>query len=262
MRLSFTKMQGTGNDHLFFDCLGGEIEDPEALARAVCDRRRGVGADGIALILPSKSADAKIRFFNADGSEAQICGNALCCVGRLLYECSFIGKSHIRVETPCGTRNIFLTLRNGEVGRITVNMGTPGLSGSELFDFGGEKHKVHRVSVGNEHGVIFADKIDGTDVSKFARSDMNIELCEVSERNRLRIRVIERGVGETLACGSGACAATLAAIACGLCDSGRLVKASMPGGELGVLVAPDGAAYLSGSAERVFDGSIEWEGKK
>ncbi len=262
MRLSFTKMQGTGNDHLLFDCLGGEIEDPGALARVVCDRRRGVGADGIALILPAEAADAKIRFFNSDGSEAQICGNALCCIGRLLYESSFAGRSHIKVETPCGVRSIFLTLRNGEVGRITVNMGTPRLSGTELFDFGDEKYEVHRVNIGNEHGVIFVDGIDGLDASKFARGDMNVELCEVSERNRLRVRVIECGVGETLACGSGACAATLAAISRGLCDAGRLVGISMPGGDLGVLVAPDGVAYLSGSAERVFDGSIEWEGKK
>lgn len=270
MRISFTKMQGAGNDYLFFDCLGAELDEPQRVARRLCDRHFGVGADGIVLILPSEVADVKMRIFNADGSEAATCGNALRCVGRLLYESTLVRRSHIRIETLGGVRELFLTLHDGRIGRITVNMGVGVLGRAFVLGVGGEKYEMRYVEIGNGHRVAFVPDVDAVDLARFgesAESDtqfplgVNTELCEIVERNRLRVRVLERGSGETLACGSGACAAAIAAIRwLGACDIGRLIKIYMRGGELGVLCTSGGAVYLSGDAERIFEGSFEWEG--
>lgn len=270
MRISFTKMQGAGNDYLFFDCLGAELDEPQRVARRLCDRHFGVGADGIVLILPSEVADVKMRIFNADGSEAATCGNALRCVGRLLYESTLVRRSHIRIETLGGVRELFLTLHDGRIGRITVSMGVGVLGRAFVLGVGGEKYEMRYVEIGNGHRVAFVPDVDAVDLARFgesAESDtqfplgVNTELCEIVERNRLRVRVLERGSGETLACGSGACAAAIAAIrGLGACDIGRLIKIYMRGGELGVLCTSGGAVYLSGDAERIFEGSFEWEG--
>lgn len=263
MKLSFTKMHGAGNDFLLFDCMGGLPDDLPSLSRALCDRHRGVGADGVVLILPSERLDAKICIFNSDGSEAQTCGNALRCVGRLLYESSFARKSHIRIEAPSGERELFLTVRNGSVGKITVNMGVPRLMGGEVVKLNENAAlEFRRLSLGNEHRVAFLDGIDGFDIQSLASPEVNTELCEVAERNHLRVRTVERGCGETLACGSGACAAAVVSIARGACDAGRLIKISMRGGELGVLVTRDGTAYLSGDAERAFEGEVDWDASR
>lgn len=272
MRISFTKMHGAGNDYLFFDCLGAELDEPQRIAQRLCDRHFGVGADGIVLILPSEVADAKIRIFNADGSEAPTCGNALRCVGRLLYESTLVRRSHIRIETLSGVRELFLTLHNGRIGRITVNMGRALLGRAFTLGVGGEKYEMRYVEIGNGHRVTLVPDVDSVDLARFCESaecdtqfplGVNTELCEVVERNRLRVRVLERGSGETLACGSGACAAAVAAIwgwGAGACDVGRLIKIYMRGGELGVLCTSGGTVYLSGEAEKIFEGSFEWEG--
>lgn len=265
MRLDFTKMHGAGNDYIYFDCLTKTIPEPQKLAVILSKRHFSVGADGIVLICPSKIADAKMRIFNADGSEGKMCGNAARCVGKLLYESNFAHKSRIRLETESGICELFLTVRNGKVEKISVDMGRAKIGEMFLFDVCGQKYEMHEINVGNEHQVTFVPDVDFLNLSKIGRhfekntrfdGGVNTEFCEILGKNHLKVRVFERGSGETLACGTGACAAALAGIASGYCDKGRLIKISMQGGELAVVCDENNSVRLSGDAVHVFDGNI------
>lgn len=266
MRLDFIKMHGAGNDYIYFDCLLKSIPDPEKLAILLSKRHFSVGADGIVLICPSKIADAKMRIFNADGSEAKMCGNAARCVGKLLYESNFAPRSKIKLETNSGICELFLTVKNRQVGKISVGMGTSSVGEMFSLDVCGQKYEMREVNIGNEHQVTFVPDVDFLDLDKIGRhfeknprfnDGINTEFCEVLGKNHLKVRVFERGSGETLACGTGACAATLAGIVSGYCEFGRLVKISMRGGELSVVCDEDFNVRLMGDAVKVFEGSID-----
>ena len=265
--LNFIKMQGAGNDYIYFDCLSSVIGDPENLARRLSKRRFSVGADGIVLILPSKIADAKMRIFNADGSEGMMCGNAIRCVGRWLFESGTVRKSHLKIETESGVRDVYLAIRDKKIGLITVDMGVAGFEKEPfLLNVKGEKYELTAVNVGNNHQVVFLPDIDLLNLDEIGRyfeknprfeGGVNTEFCEIVGKNHLKVRVFERGSGETLACGTGACAATIAAILKGECELGKTVKLSMRGGDLFVLCDQTYRVFLTGDAKTVFKGSIE-----
>lgn len=266
MRLDFIKMHGAGNDYIYFDCLARSIPEPEKLAVILSKRHFSVGADGIVMICPSKIADAKMRIFNADGSEAKMCGNAARCVGKLLYESNFIKKSRIRLETEGGIRELFLTIKNKQVDKISVDMGALTLGEMFFIDVCGLKYEMRAVNVGNEHQVTFVPDVDFLDLDKIGRhfeknarftDGVNTEFCEVLGKNHLKVRVFERGSGETLACGTGACASALAGIVSGYCDYGRLIKISMRGGQLAVVCDENLNARLLGDANKSFEGSVD-----
>lgn len=266
MRLDFIKMHGAGNDYIYFDCLIKPIDNPEILATTLSKRHFSVGADGIVLIYPSKIADAKMRIFNADGSEGKMCGNAARCVGKLLYESGFVKRSRIRLETESGIRELFLTVKNGKVEKISVDMGKATIGEMFFLDVCGQKYEMRHINVGNEHQVTFVPDVDTLNLHKIGHNfeknprfadGVNTEFCEVLDKNHLKARVFERGSGETLACGTGACASAIASIIAGYCDFGRLIKISMSGGELAVVCGEDLSVRLMGDATKVFDGSVE-----
>lgn len=265
MQLSFTKMQAAGNDYIFLDCLLKEVENPTLLAKKLCNRRFSVGADGLVLVLSSQIADAKIRIINSDGSEAQMCGNAIRCAAKLLYESNYAKKSHITIETISGVRDIYLTIKNGIIEKITVDMGKATVGELFLFETAGEKFEMRNINVGNDHQVTFVPDVDYLNLSLIGHNfecnsrfplGINTEFCEIIGANHLKVRTFERGVGETLACGTGACASALAAIKNGICFSSKPIKISMRGGELSVICDEEMQLKLIGTAEKVYDGYI------
>ena len=266
MQLPFIKMQAAGNDYIFIDCLVKEVEDPESLARTLCRPHFSVGADGLILLLPSKLADARIRIFNADGSEAGMCGNASRCAGKLIYESNYKRKSHLTLETRSGIRDLYLTVKNGSIESITVDMGKAQIGEMFLLDGSGEKFEMREINVGNDHQVAFVPDVDYIDLLRFGKSfkenprfpnGVNTEFCEIVGKDHIKVRTLERGVGETLACGTGACAATVAAVINGLCSPSKRIRISMRGGELFAICDEMLHVRLLGDASRVFEGTVE-----
>ena len=266
MRLHFTKMEATGNDYIYFDCLGKELENPGEVAKILSKRHFSVGADGIVLICPSKIADAKMRIFNANGTEAEMCGNAARCVAKLLFESNFARRSRILLETKSGVRELFLMVKNGKLGKITVDMGVACVGETFIFEACGEKFEMREIDMGNPHQVTFAPDVDYINLEKIGHiceenprfsSGVNTEFCEILDKNHLKVRVFERGSGETLACGTGACASAIAGIKVGACDIGKPIKISMRGGDLSVLCDENFHIYLTGDAHTTFQGDVE-----
>ena len=278
-KLFFTKMQGIGNDYIYFDCFKQEIENPNELAVKLSDRHFGIGGDGIVLICPSKVADAKMRMFNLDGSEGKMCGNAIRCVGKYLYDNAMADKKEISIETLSGIK--YLTLYEGEDGKIAkvkVDMGQAELEAekipvtlkkgkiiSEKAMIGNKEEVITCVSMGNPHCVVFVDSVDGLDLEKigpvFENADIfpdriNTEFIEVLGRNKLKMRVWERGSGETLACGTGACASAVAAVLNGYADMGKDITVSLIGGELTINYTSE-SVMMTGAAAVVFNGEVE-----
>ena len=281
MKLHFTKMHGIGNDYIYFNCFETEIENPEELAIRLSDRHFSVGGDGIVLILPPdepEKADAKMRMFNADGSEGNMCGNAIRCVGKFLFDHGLVSKTTILVETKSGTKRLTLSVENGEVAAVRVNMGKAELApekipvtltGDKIVGFettvGGEVHKITCVSMGNPHNVIFTDDPYGLDLEKIGpgfENDplfperVNTEFVRLTGKNELTMRVWERGSGETWACGTGACAAAVAACENGLCEKGADILLKLRGGDLTICYTDD-AVYMTGPAAYAFCGEVE-----
>ncbi len=263
MNVDCIKMQAAGNDYIFLDCLVREVEDPNILARALCKRRISVGADGLILLLPSELADAKMRIFNADGSEAKMCGNAARCAARLLYESNYAKKSRITLETLSGVYKVYLTVKNRAIETIAVDMGRASVGEMFFYENGGEKYEMRAINMGNEHQVAFVPDVDFVDFDrigpKFEKNPMfpdgvNTEICEIVGENHIKVRTFERGCGDTLACGTGACAAAVAAVVNGICSPSRLIKVDMRGGELNVLCNEMMRVILLGGARRVFEG--------
>lgn len=275
-KIKFTKMHGAGNDYIYIEALGEVPLNLESLAVEISDRHFGVGSDGLVVIMRSDKADFRMRMFNADGSEAQMCGNASRCIGKYVYDRHLTDKTEVTLETLAGIRTLRLHTENDEVTSVTVDMGVPQLRPSEIpaksanpdmmvseeATVGNNTYRITAVSMGNPHAVVFVDHI--TDELVLGRgpelecSDLfpekaNIEFIKVIDCGHLEMRVWERGSGETLACGTGACAA---AVASALNDfSGRDVKVSLPGGELGIRWDEnDGHVYLTGPAEFICDG--------
>ena len=278
-KLFFTKMQGIGNDYIYFDCFKQEIENPNELAVKLSDRHFGIGGDGIVLICPSKVADAKMRMFNLDGSEGKMCGNAIRCVGKYLYDNAMVDKEEISIGTLSGIK--YLTLYEGEDGKIAkvkVDMGQAELEAekipvtlkkgkiiSEKAMIGNKEEVITCVSMGNPHCVVFVDSVDGLDLEKigpvFENADIfpdriNTEFIEVLGRNKLKMRVWERGSGETLACGTGACASAVAAVLNGYADMGKDITVSLIGGELTINYTSE-SVMMTGAAAVVFNGEVE-----
>ena len=277
--MRFTKMHGIGNDYIFVNCFEEVVQDPERLALLMSQQHFGVGSDGLVLIESSETADFAMRIFNADGSEAEMCGNAARCIGKFVYERGMTQKTELTLETKAGIRELVLTVEKGKVTRVRVDMGSPELNPRNIaVDLPGEIVLRHRlqilgqnwyitcVNMGNQHCVIFVKDPEAIDVATlgtmfenhhlFPRRT-NVEFVRVIRRDVLQMRVWERGAGETLACGTGAAAALVAAVLGGLSD--RTVQMKLIGGNLELSWnAEDNHVYQSGPAEYVFDG--EWLG--
>lgn len=278
MKLQFTKMHGCGNDYIYFDCFKQNIADPEELSRRLSRYHFGIGGDGIILIEPSECADARMRIFNQDGSEGKMCGNGIRCVGKYLYDSGLARKEEIAVETRSGIRVLQMQVQDGQVTGVTVNMGQAELAperipvslpGSEIIgmpvSIDGKEWEITCVSMGNPHCVVFCEDPDSLDLTKvgpkFEKAPIfpegvNTEFIRVIDRKTLQMRVWERGSGETLACGTGACASAVAAILRGYCDRKEEITVRLKGGELKIRWDLE-AVWMTGPAETVFTGEVE-----
>ena len=271
-------MHGIGNDYIYFDCLKEEIKNPEALSVKLSDRHFGIGGDGIILICPSNVADCKMRMFNADGSEGKMCGNAVRCVGKLVHDLDYVKGNICKVETLSGIKTLELDCgKDGKVISAKVDMGAAILDGGKIpstfkgesvvdapLTVDGKEYKVTLVSMGNPHCIVFADP-DEVNLEKLGPEfenhaafpdRINTEFVKVISPNRIKMRVWERGSGETLACGTGACAAVVASCLNGFCKKGEEVAVSLKGGKLKI-VYTDKTVTMTGPAELVFTGEIE-----
>lgn len=265
--MKFTKMQGIGNDYVYINCFEETVTDPENLARTVSDRHFGIGSDGLILIKPSETADCRMQMFNLDGSEGAMCGNAIRCVGKYVYDHCIIKKEHITVETKSGIKELDLTVKDGKAVTITVDMGEPKLTSKlpEDITVDGESFKFVGISVGNPHAVYFMDEIDSLDLEKIGPAfecherfpeRTNTEFIQLVDRGHIRMRVWERGSGETWACGTGATASVAAAILMGYTDAA--VEVSLKGGCLGITWNREtNHIFMTGPAAEVFHGEIE-----
>ncbi|CAB3393618.1 diaminopimelate epimerase [Kyrpidia spormannii] len=273
--MKFVKMHGLGNDFVVVEVHALPV-DPGALARNWCDRHFGIGADGLVFVLPSDRADVQMRIFNADGSEAEQCGNAVRCVGKYAFERGLVRRRDLVVETLAGLQRIVLGGNGSRVEEVTVDMGEPilepgripvalaeGGTPSGRVEAAGREWAFTAVSMGNPHAVIFVDDVEGTDVrgvgsevetNPLFPNRVNVEFVETLGPGEIRLRVWERGCGETLACGTGACAAVVAGVLEG--RSGRKVQVHLPGGTLKIEWAEDGRVYMTGPAVEVFRGEI------
>jgi carbamoyl-phosphate synthase large subunit len=278
-QVKFAKMQGSGNDYIFIENFDGGITAPESLCVSLCDRHFGIGGDGIVLIERSGAADAKMRSYNRDGSEGKMAGNNIRCVGKYLYDKGYVRSENISIETASGVKRLTLFIRDGAVSSVSVDMGAvsfraadvPVLTAGEEFaeekiSIGGTEYTATCLSVGNPHCVVFCEKIDELELSKlgpqFEYADIfpervNTEFVRVVDENTLRLRVWERGNGETMACGTGACAAVAAAVRLGLCREGSDVTVKLAGGDLLVNYSC-GRATLTGGAAFAFEGTFEF----
>ncbi len=276
--IEFTKMQSCGNDYIFIENFDNSISCPESLCVSLCRAHYGIGGDGIVLMERSSIADVKMRSFNKDGSESPIAGNNLRCVAKYMYDRGYVRSEYINVETGSGVKQLKLFVRDAQVSSVAVDMGRASFEPADLpvssdapmisspLTVDGKEYSVTCLSVGNPHCVVFCDAIDALDLQslgpKFEYAPefperINTEFVRVVDRHTLRMRVWERGNGETLACGTGACAAVAAAVENGCCDMGSDVTVSLPGGELTVNYTRE-KITLTGSAIKVYRGSFEY----
>ena len=273
----FTKMHGLGNDYVCINCFRERVEDPSGFARTLCDRHYGIGADGLILICPSKVSDFKMEIYNSDGSVAGMCGNGIRCLGKYVYDYRLTGKETLSIETKSGIRNMHLHIQDGKACGAMVDMGVPRLNAHSIpilsekdlvindpIEVQKKNYRMTGISMGNPHAVIFLEEINGISLEDTGRElefhprfpeRANIEFCHVTARDRMEIRVWERGVGETLACGTGACAAVVASVLNDLTDEEVIVK--LLGGELSVRWDRKvNHVFLEGPAVKVFDGVL------
>ncbi|MCL2270022.1 MAG: carbamoyl-phosphate synthase large subunit [Treponema sp.] len=283
VKLPFTKMHGTGNDYIYINCMDTAINSPESLSVLLSDRHTGIGGEGVVLILPSETADAAMRIFNLDGSEGAMAGNSIRCVAKYLYDNGIVQKRNMRLETRSGIRDLFVSTRNGKVSSVKVNMGHAelrpekipvNLPGEDVISrqvtIGGTEYVITCVSMGNPHAVVFCESMHDASVDNLNLRTIgplfendpifpdrvNVEFVEIMDNNHLKIRVWERGSGETQACGTGACAAVAAAVLNGHCEKGMDIKAQLPGGEL-IINYTDEQVFLTGDCVTVFNGIVE-----
>lgn len=277
--MKFTKMQGAGNDYIYVNCFTETVKNPEETAVRVSDRHFGVGADGLVLICPSDKADFFMDIYNADGSRAKMCGNATRCVAKYVYDNKMTDKTEIALETLSGIKRIKITVQDGKAVAARVNMGAPILTPREIpTKFDGETvvsqnltiddtaYAVTCVSMGNPHCVLYTDDVHAPDLPrigpKFENHEMfpdriNTEFVHIVSETEFDMRVWERGSGETLACGTGACAATVASILNGYCKRDTEIKVNLLGGTLYINWTADGDVYMTGPAETVCTGEID-----
>lgn len=259
--MHFTKMHGLGNDYLY---VYGEVPDNIAeLSKTLSDRHFGAGSDGMIYISPSSSADFKMRIFNADGSEAMMCGNGIRCVGKYVYDKGYTDKTHLQIETLSGIKTLDLQVFGGKVKTVTVGMGIAKAAEIQELTVDGQPVAVTPVSVGNPHAVIFVPDIGqarlyelGPKLERHSAfpDGVNVEFVQVIDETHLRMRVWERGSGVTMACGTGACASAAAAVKQGYVLAGEPVSVILDGGTLEIRVAPDGNVTMTGPAEMIYEG--------
>ena len=282
MKFNFTKMHGIGNDYVYVNCMDKELEKPEEISIAVSPRHFSVGSDGLIMICSSDAADAKMRIFNADGSEAKMCGNGIRCVGKYLYDKGIVNKTEITVDTLSGIKKLKLNVVNGKVDTVCVDMGKaildpekiPVLSPNIMINrpviVDGKKYNLTAVSMGNPHAVCFVDDVDGLDLEKIGPSfenltifpdRVNTEFVKVIDEKTLQMRVWERGSGETYACGTGTCATVGAACMNKICKQDTDVTVHLIGGELVIRYCTDGTVFMTGKAETAYEGVFEYEYK-
>ena len=277
--MKFTKMHGCGNDYVYVNGFEEKLENPSEAAVKLSGRRFGIGSDGLILILPSDVADCRMEMFNADGSIGKMCGNGIRCVAKYVYDRGLVKKDVLRVETRSGVKTLQLRVEDGKVASVRVNMGQPELDpekipvlfskdrmvDEEVYTPSGNVWRVTCVSMGNPHAVIFVDDVEGLnlpaigpEMEKHAMfpERANIEFAQVTGPHEVQMRVWERGSGETLACGTGACACAVASVLTGKAD--RDVTVHLRGGDLHVFWDPDtDDVYMEGPAAFVFDGTVE-----
>ena len=251
--MRFTKMQGLGNDYLYI--YGPVPENVEALSRRLSDRHFGPGADGLIFMGPSEQADFAMRIFNADGSEAEMCGNGIRCVGKYLYDHGYTRKHMLVIETRAGLRQLTLHDEAGKIVSASVEMGNATIVPGRTGDL---------VDLGNPHLVLFVPYAEAVDITKegpklehSVSGGVNVEFVQVLGPNKLRMRVWERGSGVTLACGTGACASAAASVNRGLCPADTPIELVLDGGSLFITVRADGSIQMQGPAETVYEGEIK-----
>lgn len=275
--IRFTKMQGLGNDYVYVDTIHQKIQNVSSLAKLVSNRHWGIGADGLILIDKSEIADFKMRMFNPDGSQSEMCGNGIRCVGKFVYEKGLTTKKDIIIETLAGIKKLKLNVQNGKVENVRVDMGEPILEADKIPVVSNEKTTKNLklkvldkefvatcVSMGNPHAVIILEDIDEFDIEKYGKeiendpkfpNKVNVEFIKIEDRKHVKMRVWERGTGETLACGTGACSAVVAGVLNEMLD--RNVTVKLVGGNLQIeWKEEDNHIYMTGSAVTVFDGSL------
>ena len=276
--MKFTKMQGLGNDYVYVNCFEEKIENPPAVARFVSDRHFGIGSDGLIMINPSKTADFEMEMYNADGSRGEMCGNGIRCVAKYVYDYGLTDKTQISVETLGGIKYLDLTVEDGKVSLVKVDMGKPELEADlipiisereqvidEPIEVDGKEYHMTGVSMGNPHAVIYVDDVKGLDLEKIGPKfenherfpkRINTEFVHCIDRQTVEMRVWERGSGETLACGTGACAVAVSSILNNLTDTQVTVK--LLGGDLQIEWDREkDRVFMTGPATVVFDGVID-----
>ncbi len=278
--MKFTKMHGIGNDYVYVNCFQETVKDPSAVAKYVSDRHFGIGSDGLILIRPSEIADCEMDMYNLDGSQGAMCGNGIRCVAKYVYDYGIVKKTSISVATKSGIKYLDLTVENGKVSMVKVNMGSPILTASRIpvsaeteqvinapLTVDGTTYYMTAVSMGNPHAIIYMDEVENLDLEKIGPSfenhsvfpdRVNTEFVKVLDRHTVQMRVWERGSGETLACGTGACAVAVASILNGHVDGDVPVTVRLLGGDLSIFWdRSENLVYMTGPATTVFDGEID-----
>ncbi len=277
--MKFTKMQGIGNDYIYVNCFEEKVDDPERVSQIVSDRHFGIGGDGLVLIMPSDKADFRMRMFNADGSEGNMCGNATRCIGKFVYDNGLTDKTEITLETKSGIKYLTLYPENGKVKTVLVNMGKAVLTPADIpmkaegesfinkpIEVLGSEVYITAVSMGNPHAVTYVDDVMSLDLEKIGPAfenhpifpeRVNTEFIKVLDSHTIQMRVWERGSGETWACGTGACAAAVASVKNGYFKNGEEITVKLRGGDLFITYSTDGTVLMRGAAETVFTGEID-----
>ena len=277
--MKFVKMHGIGNDYVYVNCFEENVPEPEKMARFVSNRHFGIGSDGLILICPSETADCEMKMYNADGSESPMCGNGIRCVAKFVYDYGIVHKEEITVATGSGLKRLFLTVENGKVRSVRVNMGSPILDPAQIpvkltlprvinepINAGDLNAGFTAVSMGNPHAVLFLNSISDLDLPKIGPifenhplfpERINTEFVQVVNEHELSMRVWERGSGETLACGTGACAVCVAAVLNGHVDPSSPVTIHLLGGDLEIFWNQrENTVYMTGPAVTVYEGNL------
>lgn len=277
--MKFTKMQGIGNDYVYVNCFEETVADPERVSEIISDRHFGIGADGLVLIMSSDKADFRMRMFNADGSEGNMCGNATRCIGKFVYDNRLTDKTSITLETRSGIKKLTLYPENGRVKTVLVDMGKAVLKPADIpmnvsgdtfinkpITVDGKEVFITAVSMGNPHAVTYVDDVDSLELEKIGPSfenhplfpeRVNTEFIKILDESTMQMRVWERGSGETWACGTGACAATAASVLNGYFPHDKEITVKLRGGDLFITYKSDGTVLMRGPAETVFTGEID-----
>ncbi|MDE6664739.1 MAG: diaminopimelate epimerase [Ruminococcus sp.] len=279
--MKFSKMHGIGNDYIYVNCFEETVTEPEKVSVIVSDRHKGIGSDGLVLIMPSDKADFRMRIFNADGSEAMMCGNATRCIGKYVYDMGLTNKTDITLETNSGIKYLKLFLKDNKVSLVQVDMGKAILTPADIpvkssldkfidqpVEVDGKTYNMTCVSMGNPHAVIFTDGINSLDLEKIGPSfenheifpnRVNTEFAEVINDHTLKMRVWERGSGETFACGTGTCATVVAAVLNGICRHDEEILVHLRGGDLRITYKSDSTVMMTGEAEYICEGTVSDE---